>query len=93
MRAYRGRLSFRVFSWLLKLHYVYFAILVGWFCMPFLLYPDFTVATITFSFAVYAVVWFLSIPRMGQTDDGVWYVLDSDERAEWVFENKRFPKL
>jgi len=42
---------------------------------------------------LWGVFWIASVPRMKQTDDGVWYFMDATERAEWVFENKRFPKL
>lgn len=92
MRAYRDRLSFRVLSLLLKLDVRWATLIVGILYLPFL-WADFTIAVIAFILALFAILWLSSVPCWKQTDDGTWYWMESDERAEWVFENKRFPKL
>jgi len=58
-----------------------------------MLLGSFTVAVIGFCLALAAVAWLATVPRIKYTDDGQWYEMESDERAEWVFENRRFPKL
>jgi len=92
-KAYRDRLSFRALSLVLSFDWRWAALVIGIIYLPFMLMGDFTIAFIAFMLALWGVFWIASVPRMKQTDDGVWYFMDATERAEWVFENKRFPKL
>jgi hypothetical protein len=93
MRAYRNRLSFRALSWALKLNTVWATVILATIYLPFMLLGSFTVAFIVFIFVLGALVWITTVPHYRRREDGIWYVMDSDERAEWVFENMRFPKL
>ena len=92
-KAYRDRLSFRALSLLLKLNPIWATFIIGILYAPFLLAGSFTVAFIAFCLALAGTLWLATVPREKRTEDGEWYYMDSDERAEWVFENKRFPKL
>jgi hypothetical protein len=62
-------------------------LLLGGLLFPLLLVPDFTAQMLGSIFALVFLFWFLSIPVMGQRDDGTWYELDGKERAEWVRQN------
>jgi len=68
------------------------AIVLGVLYIPFL-FAGFTVGMIAFVSAMVILAWLATVPREKRTDDGSWYIMDSDERAEWVFENRRFPTL
>lgn len=93
MRAYRNRWSFKLLSLVLKLNTIWATVIIGLLYMPFMLMGSFTIAFITFCLALACILWLSTVPYWKRTDDGVFYFMDSDERAEWVFENKRFPKL
>jgi hypothetical protein len=93
IRGYRDRRAFRALSLVLKLNPIWATFIIGIVYMPFMILGGFTVALIGFVLALAGVMWIASVPRERRTDDGIWYEMDSDERAEWVYENKRFPKL
>jgi len=77
----------------LKINPTWATLFVGVIYLPFMLAGSFTVAFLAFCLALAFILWFSTIPRWRRTDDGVWYPMDSDERAEWIFDNRRFPKL